>query len=206
MSEIRSSGEEDSVDSAIAVLLQSGMSTDSLRLAATNGVVIENAGVLRVSFMMVAFIIWIQDGLILFFVVGNRMMGGVAVIQALIWLVLFTTLPREGRAFAANVAFKFNLLLSMPFALMPFFDGLGGVLQTETVDLVLGSLTILFSAAGVGRLSAVPLVGPPLANFIVLYSCPCSIFCRSCSWLRFYRPGRDHEPVGAAVELSLPGP
>ena len=169
------------LDRAVAVLRRAGMSTSSLRRAAAFGVDVRDLG--RVNFAALAFAwcLWLWSAC--FFATlphGSWLDAGCAALWAAAWLSLRR---RDQRAFAASAlgfftAFRFVVVVLACTALAGYRRGHFRMRVMETLaerlwpwTALLSALQLLTLAVPLGSLAAVPLVGAPVANALLLRCC-----------------------------------
>ena len=98
-------GSEAAVNASIDLLLHAGMSTADLRKIAECGVNIDSAGHFRWSLSMLGLLWWVEVGLTRTFSV-SPIIGSIVLIEACLFICLLAWLPKDRKAFAANVVFK----------------------------------------------------------------------------------------------------
>jgi len=165
------------VDAAISVLVRSGMATANLQEAAARGLVVENAGFFRISFLSLGIGGWCVSA---HTVCVDYSLGiGIFCMEELfLWLCFFAFLPKDSRAFAAKVPIR---IVVAPLMLLDFLFGCDQIPRHIFYHLhswlfvFLGTLTLVISVAGLGNLLSIPFFGPCLARFILGTGC-----CRCC--------------------------
>jgi len=217
LNELASNEEEAAVDDAIDVLLRAGMSTVSLRKASQHGVNIESAGHVRISLAVFGYGYttwsawdlvldgWYCGGVVFDYPLtlgeSNMVLALGIILMALncACVCILPALQKDSRAFASNAVFKAHLAgiplqtlieLSVPTPSLSY-------IAVASMDVFLALVTLCCSAAGAGRVSSMPVVGPPLTRFILASTCR-DLCCPCCAAAR----QGDEGCVGSSVELT----
>jgi len=180
LDEIGSSGSEEDVNHAIAVLISAGMSTPILRAASHSGADVRGAGFWNLGEVVIVVIVWlVQPAAHALQDVSCHGMGRVVPLlrftQGLAWTVLFAWLGPDQKGLAAMAAGK---LATAPYIAAWCAWACAAAFHEQCCErihchpdlfgaAILGPLMLGVSAAGVARLARVPVVGPWIVSFLL---------------------------------------
>ena len=171
--EITENDDTEAVNLAISVLLEAGMSTPSLQVAARHGVTVKSAGIFRAASVVLGVGLWISEITWISDIRRKEYFGagpleihdlifnqGVLCSQIVIWIYIFISQTRDNRAFAARavcrlmmVAFFFLLFIS--YAPWLPLDALVAQKAGAWFTSFCGFLVVMASQADVGGLGKV---------------------------------------------------
>jgi len=204
LGELAESGLEASVNEAIQVLLDSGVSTPTMRAATKRAGKLVKAGQWRLSVVTITLAMWVLLGLLSFIscFVRNRYDASRAwaetwasmlcIAEAVAWLILFRFFELDRRSFSVRVLYRIFGIVFFGIGLRVFFiyldgsqnfflsDAMSEAWLQHVLCLFIGPLILSLSCMGPGLVAAVPGVGPALVRCLVVpLSFPCRCGCAS---------------------------
>jgi len=182
--EITESGEELSVDNAVALLIQAGMSTPELQEIAGHGVNLSRAGYCKYSLVASGCSQWLYECVLLMYVNLNSWpwyVGLFGIPQVILFLILLACVPPDRRRFAADAVttFVFFCYTVVSYAwfwgMCVFLPSLRSFTRNNEIHntlmcilvFCLGPLTLVVSVLGPALLSRIPGIGLPLTRLIM---------------------------------------
>jgi len=170
--------EEEAVNEAVEVLIDAGMSTPSLRLAAARVGHVHGAGEWRVSTVFMMVFMWIAHPLS--HILLDNSCGGalwwvphIKVGQGLAWIAIFKISHRDERGFVSRLAMRFAVA---PYALI-WASWVALHLQMRSLErancipdgigmCLLGPVLLALSFTGIAGVVSVPIIGPKLVRCV----------------------------------------
>lgn len=182
LAELHASGLEEEVDHAVEVLIESGMSTPTLRSASALAGSLPEAGYWNFITLCSCFLLESADLMVgLHDGRGRKEMlvtYGEFLLTCL-WLLVFVVISPDKRGFASSAMLRLALTcLFLDIVAQWFLPWGGGVAHKDflilrSVTLAVWMATIALALAGPGATARIPWIGVPLVRYIMTKNCLC---------------------------------